>query len=112
MIRGPDRHHVTDPRCTEYAAPGHPERPERVSRTVESLKKQDRLGVSWAAPAEAPDAAILRAHTREHLDQLKSAHEFDADTPAHPGSRGMRGDLSVALWRHWLRHVRARRHSA
>jgi acetoin utilization deacetylase AcuC-like enzyme len=79
---------ITDPRCTEYAAPGHPERPERVSRTVELLKKQDRMALSWTGPGEAPDAAILRAHTQEHLDQLQSPHDFDADTPAHPGIAG------------------------
>ncbi len=76
---------ITDPRCTEYAAPGHPERPERVSRTVELLKSQDRVELSWTAPVEAGDASILRAHTKEHLEQLQSTHDFDADTPAHPG---------------------------
>jgi acetoin utilization deacetylase AcuC-like enzyme len=79
---------ITDPRCTEYAAPGHPERPARVSATVDLLKAQDRLALSWTGPAEATDASILRAHTQEHLDQLQSAHEFDADTPAYPGIAG------------------------
>jgi acetoin utilization deacetylase AcuC-like enzyme len=76
---------ITDPRCVEYSAPGHPERPARVSRAVDLLKSQDKLALSWAGPADAPDASILRAHTREHLGQLKSAREFDADTPAYPG---------------------------
>jgi acetoin utilization deacetylase AcuC-like enzyme len=79
---------ITDPRCTEYAAPGHPERPARVSRTVELLKTQDRIALSWAAPAEAPEASLLRAHSREHLDQLESARDFDGDTPALPGIAG------------------------
>jgi acetoin utilization deacetylase AcuC-like enzyme len=76
---------ITDPRCTEYAAPGHPERPERVSRTVELLKTQDRIALSWTGPAEAGEASLLRAHTQEHLEQLESPHDFDADTPALPG---------------------------
>jgi acetoin utilization deacetylase AcuC-like enzyme len=79
---------ITDPRCTEYLAPGHPERPERVSRTVELLKKQDQLALTWVAPAEAGDASILRAHTPEHVDHLQSREDFDADTPAHPGIAG------------------------
>jgi acetoin utilization deacetylase AcuC-like enzyme len=76
---------ITDPRCTKYAAPGHPERPERVSRTVELLKAQDKIALTWIAPVQAGEAALLRAHTPEHLEQLKSPHDFDADTPAHPG---------------------------
>jgi acetoin utilization deacetylase AcuC-like enzyme len=79
---------ITDPRCTEYSAPGHPERPERVSRTVDLLKTQDRLALSWAGPTEASDTSILRAHTQEHLDLLQSPRDFDADTPAHPGIAG------------------------
>jgi acetoin utilization deacetylase AcuC-like enzyme len=76
---------ITDPRCTEYAAPGHPERPERVSRTVELLKAQDEIALSWISPAQAGEAALLRAHTPDHLQQLQSPHDFDADTPAYPG---------------------------
>jgi len=79
---------ITDPRCTEYAAAGHPERPERISRTVELLKTQDQIALSWTGPAEVGEASILRAHTQEHLEQLQSPHDFDADTPAHPGIAG------------------------
>jgi acetoin utilization deacetylase AcuC-like enzyme len=79
---------ITDPRCTEYAAPGHPERPERIARTVELLKTQDQIALSWTAPAEASKASLLRAHTKEHLERLHSPHDFDADTPAHPGIEG------------------------
>ncbi|HEX4120738.1 MAG TPA: histone deacetylase [Verrucomicrobiae bacterium] len=79
---------ITDPRCTEYAARGHPERPERISRTVEFLKNQDKIKLAWTTPGEASDASILRAHTREHLEGLQSACDFDGDTPAHPGILG------------------------
>jgi acetoin utilization deacetylase AcuC-like enzyme len=55
---------------------------------VELLKAQDRIAFSWAKPAEAGEAAILRAHSQEHLEQLQSPRDFDADTPAHPGIAG------------------------
>jgi acetoin utilization deacetylase AcuC-like enzyme len=76
---------ITDPRCTEYAAPGHPERPERVSRTVELLKTQKRLELNWAAPIQPGEDSILRAHSPALIERLQSAEDFDGDTPAHPG---------------------------
>ncbi len=79
---------ITDPRCIEYAAPGHPERPARVSRTLELLKSQESIALTWAGPAEAGEVSILRAHAQEHVEQLQSPHDFDADTPAHPGIAG------------------------
>ena len=75
---------VTDPRCTAYAAPGHPERPERITRTIEFLKVQDKLKLTWAEPVTASDADILRAHTPQHLAQIQNPTDFDADTPAYP----------------------------
>lgn len=89
---------INDPHCTEYAAPGHPERPERISRTVEFLKTQDKIALSWSEPAEASEASILRAHTREHVEQLELPYDFDVDTPAHPGiSRHARRSAGGAL---------------
>lgn len=76
---------ITDPRCTEYSSRGHPERPARISRTVELLKAQDKLKLAWHEPAPVEDAAILRAHTAAHLEQIHKPFDFDADTPAHPG---------------------------
>ncbi len=76
---------VTDARCTEYSKAGHPERPQRVSRTVEKLKGQTELPITWADPAAVPDEVILRAHNPRLLAALKaSAGDFDGDTPAHP----------------------------
>jgi acetoin utilization deacetylase AcuC-like enzyme len=76
---------ITDSRCTEYGAPGHPERPERISRTVDLLKAQDKVALNWAAPIEQKEESILRAHTRELVERLKVPEDFDGDTPAHPG---------------------------
>jgi acetoin utilization deacetylase AcuC-like enzyme len=75
---------ITDPRCTEYSARGHPECPARISETVALLKAQDKLALSWSEPPPASDAAILRAHTKEHLEQLDREADFDGDTPAYP----------------------------
>jgi acetoin utilization deacetylase AcuC-like enzyme len=73
-----------DPRCTEYSAPGHPERPARITRTVPLL--QDRHH-DWElrAPRPATDEELLRAHSREHIDRIAHpAGDFDADTPGYP----------------------------
>ena len=77
---------ITDERCTEYSSPGHPERPQRISRSAERLREQKDIEITWAAPlAAVEDAVILRAHTREHLARVTAAAgEFDGDTPAHP----------------------------
>lgn len=74
-----------DPRCIDYSTPGHPERPERITRTVPFLKSRPGAW-EWREPRPAEDAAILRAHTSEHLARIRDpAHDFDADTPAYPG---------------------------
>ena len=79
---------ITDPRCAEYSADGHPERPGRISETVEFLKGQEELALTWSEPLAAGDEAILRAHTRHHLEHLETPVDFDADTPAYPGIAG------------------------
>jgi acetoin utilization deacetylase AcuC-like enzyme len=74
-----------DPRCIEYSAPGHPERPERITRTVPFLNSWHGEW-EWREPRPADDAALLRAHPREHLARIRDpAHDFDADTPTYPG---------------------------
>jgi acetoin utilization deacetylase AcuC-like enzyme len=73
-----------DARCTDYSAPGHPERPARITSTVPVLKDRHR-GWEWREPQLPKERNILRAHTRVHFEQIKSAAaDFDADTPAHP----------------------------
>src|SRR5229473_796894 len=54
-----------DPHCAEYSAPGYPERPERITRTVTLLKDQHR-NWEWREPRAATDEELLRAHSREH----------------------------------------------
>jgi acetoin utilization deacetylase AcuC-like enzyme len=94
-----------DPRCIEYSAPGHPERPERITRTVPFLRSR-HVDWTWREPQPAEEAAILRAHTGEHLARIRApAHDFDADTPAHPGvyehalrAAGAAVDVARAAW--------------
>ena len=74
-----------DPCCIDYSAPGHPERPERITRTVPFLKSRHG-DWEWREPRPAEETAVLRAHTSEHLARIREpAHDFDADTPAYPG---------------------------
>ncbi|MBN2507436.1 MAG: histone deacetylase [Verrucomicrobia bacterium] len=77
---------VTDERCTGYSAPGHPERPARISESVKRLRAQTDVALTWGDPLPAPDDLILQAHARSHLDAVRlAARDFDADTPAHAG---------------------------
>lgn len=76
---------ITDERCTGYSAPGHPERPARITGTLEKLRAQTELKLKWAAPLEVTDAQLIRAHAPAHIANVKSAKDsFDGDTPAYP----------------------------
>ena len=73
-----------DPGCLEYSSPGHPERPERVARTVPVLKDRHPAW-EWRKPTAATDVQLLRAHSRRHIEGVANALEhFDLDTPFYP----------------------------
>ena len=72
---------ITDERCAGYARAGHPERPQRITDTVERLKSQVELPLTWRAPTTVSDGQILRAHAPEVLARLNIPQDFDADTP-------------------------------
>jgi acetoin utilization deacetylase AcuC-like enzyme len=73
-----------DARCLEYSSPGHPERPERISRTVPFLREW-HPDWEWRKPVAASETALLRAHSRDYLARIQTAmRDFDADTPAYP----------------------------
>jgi len=76
---------ITDERCTSYARTGHPERPQRISATVEHLKKQGELPLAWVAPGCVADEQILRAHSLEMIERLNVPEDFDDDTPFFEG---------------------------
>ncbi|MBM3880454.1 MAG: histone deacetylase [Verrucomicrobia bacterium] len=78
---------ITDSRCTAYQQPGHPERPARISQTVQRLKAQTALPIAWAHPGAVTTAQLERAHSIEHLERLMVPMDFDADTAAYPDIR-------------------------
>jgi acetoin utilization deacetylase AcuC-like enzyme len=93
---------ITDEGCTGYHRAGHPERPQRISRTLEKLRGQKELPIDWMEPlADVREEAVLRAHTKEHLARVKAgAEDFDGDTPTHPNilehaCRGVGGALQA-----------------
>ena len=76
---------ITDQRCTDYHRPGHPEQPKRISRTVEILRAQTELTLSWHEPAAVKDEVIWQAHEAALLARLEQQVDLDPDTPAYPG---------------------------
>lgn len=73
---------ITSPRCTEYRAEGHPEKPERISKSVEHLKAIGKF--SWLEAVPASLADVRRVHPQAHIARVESGNFSDADTPAHP----------------------------
>ena len=69
------------PRCLDYVAAGHPENPERVRAAVAQLHKEFH---TWVVPTPCTDEDILRVHTREQLEAVRSGGFDDADTPFLP----------------------------
>src|SRR4051812_15683963 len=89
---------ITDEACTGYSRPGHPEKPARITRTLEKLRGRTELPITWAEPGPVDDATILRAHTPELLARLGTAEDFDADSPAYPGiANYARASVGAAL---------------
>jgi acetoin utilization deacetylase AcuC-like enzyme len=73
-----------DPCCLEYFRPGHPERPERIARTVPLLKDRHPEW-EWQRPRAATDDELLRAHSRQHIKRVThGCEDFDLDTPFYP----------------------------
>jgi acetoin utilization deacetylase AcuC-like enzyme len=73
-----------DASCLQYSASGHPERPARIARSAPLLKER-HPDWEWRTPEPASEAALLRAHSRDHLERIRNAtRDFDVDTPAYP----------------------------
>src|ERR1017187_3392789 len=72
---------VYSPRCLDYAAAGHPENPDRVRSAVAQLHKEFH---TWITPTPCTDEDILRVHTRELLNAVRTGTFADADTPVFP----------------------------
>ena len=89
---------ITDEKCTGYVRAGHPERPQRITSTVEHLKGQSELALNWVAPSTVNDGQILRAHAPEMLARQKIPQDFDADTPFFDNISGCaRASVAAAL---------------
>jgi acetoin utilization deacetylase AcuC-like enzyme len=89
---------ITDERCAGYSSPGHPERPERITRTLARLRDQTGLPIDWVAPGQVDDVPILRAHSARHVARLDQPVDFDADTPYHENIAAYaRGSVAAGL---------------
>ena len=89
---------ITDESCTGYGRAGHPERPQRITATVELLKRQQELALDWLKPTSVTDEQILRAHTPAMLARLEQPEDFDADTPFFENICGLaRASAAAAL---------------
>lgn len=75
---------ITDSRCTAYHRPGHPERPQRISQTIDKLKSQTTIPITWLEPGPVQHPQLRRAHSDRLIARLDQPFDFDADTPAHP----------------------------
>ena len=56
-------------RCLEYSYFGHVESPERVRKASEILKK---FGYVFLEPEPAPEQDLLRVHTKDWVERVKS----------------------------------------
>lgn len=75
-----------DPACAGYRAPHHPERPERVTRTADHLKRT-LPGLAWRTTEVAAKRDAMLAHTERHWERLTVPEDFDGDTAWHEGIR-------------------------
>jgi len=89
---------ITDTACTGYSRAGQPESPRRITNTVDRLKRQTELALTWAAPTSAPEETLLRAHTPAMLARLDKPEDFDEDTPFFENIfRHARASVAAAL---------------
>jgi acetoin utilization deacetylase AcuC-like enzyme len=69
----------------------HPEKPERITAIVETLKKNKKL--IWKKTKEFDKEILKVTHTSNHVDKVNKAfpekglHFLDADTIISPGSK-------------------------
>jgi acetoin utilization deacetylase AcuC-like enzyme len=76
----------------EHSAPGHPERPDRVTAILDHIAGQEDLAsLPRLDPTEADGAAIELVHTSAHAGAVRAMAQrgggwFDGDTFCGPGS--------------------------
>ena len=69
-----------DPLCAGFGSSLHPERPDRVLKSVPYLRAAHPEW-EWRQPEAADEDTLLRAHTAAHLKRLRTGPDFDHDTP-------------------------------
>lgn len=84
---------------TAYHTPGHPEAPERISRSQERLKAAGHAVLLPAINAASNDVALL--HAPDHFKRVKEGDYSDADTPHYKGMesialKSLSGAISAA----------------
>lgn len=93
---------------------GHPERPERLSYTVQELKNSPwHSQLQWQSPTPVSESKILpiveKIHSAEHLEILKKiaargGGAIDLDTPVSPASYDV-ALLAVSAWLDGVNYV-------
>lgn len=74
-------HFFHSPRCLEYHAAGHPERPARIQSVIAALNRDTYPQHTWHEPQPCSDADILRVHHADQMAAVASGNYVDADTP-------------------------------
>ena len=88
-----------DPRCEEYGRPGHPERPDRIRKTVPMLKDRHPAW-EWREPRLADDAAFFCAHIHASISRgFATRRSISMRTrPLIPASLNMPQERRVRRW--------------
>ena len=76
---------IASEKSWEYRMPGHPESPERLSRSYPYLKKR---GYGMREPETSLEEDVLLVHDRALVEAVKSGKFFDFDTPPLEGIYG------------------------
>ena len=59
---------IADEHCCGYSRPGHPERPARVTHSMEKLRAQTDVPITWIAPRPAGQDLCARIHPNSSPD--------------------------------------------
>jgi acetoin utilization deacetylase AcuC-like enzyme len=70
---------IFDERCLEFSAPGHPESPERISKSIPILQKH----YDFLQPEPATENELLKIHSRAHLQHIKNFEFWEPDCPPY-----------------------------
>jgi acetoin utilization deacetylase AcuC-like enzyme len=72
---------IFSPKCLEYDSPGHPESSERVRSVYELLKRKK---FEFVEPEVCSENDLLKVHSRELVERIKSGNFRDFETPNLP----------------------------